>query len=87
MVEIQKSTDKWFGKLQADVSKKIGSFVAFVFILFAIGIWLGITVGRMYPQQAILAVLLTAFAGLVAYYNRTIALALFILMLILVFIL
>jgi len=87
MVEIEKTADKWFGKLETDVTKKISAFVAFFFILIAIGIWAGITVARIYPQHAMIAVLLTAAAGLVAYFSRAFAIAIFVIMLILVFIL
>lgn len=87
MVEIQKSTDKWFTKLMADVTKKIEHFVAFLFFIITIAMWFGIFIVQRFPHQAILAVVLTALAGLVAYFNRAFAVAVFIIMLIFVFIL
>lgn len=85
MVEFGKTADKWFGKIQADVTKKIGSFAAFLFILMAIGAWVGITLAKHYPEHAWLAILVPAVAGLFAYLNRAFATAIFAIMLIIVF--
>jgi hypothetical protein len=87
MVEIQKTVDGWFTKIQTDIGKKIGAFVAFFFFLLAIGIFIGIIAMQHYPEQAMLAVLFPAIAGIIAYYNRAFAIIIFIIMLIFIFIL
>ncbi len=81
-MEFNKTVDKWFSDLQKRVDKAISSFVAFLFILVAIGAMLGIFVATRYPDQAIWAVLGPAIIALIAYYNRAFALAIFILLLI-----
>ncbi|MEI7961759.1 MAG: hypothetical protein WCI04_05480 [archaeon] len=86
MVEVQKSVDKWFAKIQADIGKKIGAFVAFLLFLLAIGIFIGINAAQHFPRQAMLAVIIPAVAGVIAYYNRTFAVVLFVIMLIFIFI-
>ena len=85
MVEIQKTVDKWFAKILADINKRLGAFVAFLFFLLAIGIFIGITAMTHFPKQAMLAVLVTAAVGIIAYYNKTVALVVFVGMLIFVF--
>ena len=80
-----KKTDNWFNKLQKDITSKIGHFVAFFFLIIAAGIWAGIIVAQHYPEQAMLAVLLAAVAGLIAYFNRTFATIIFIIMILFVF--
>lgn len=86
MVEFGKTADKWFGKIQADIGKKIENFVAFFFFMIAAGILIGVVIVQHYPQQAMLAVLFPAAAGIFAYYNRAFAVAVFVIMLILIFI-
>jgi len=94
MVEIQKTIDKWlgqktvdewFGKVQKEVASKIGNFVAFMFFLIALGAWIGMSVAHNYPHESILAILIPAAAGIIAYYNRTFATAVFVIILAMVF--
>jgi len=80
-----KTADKWFGKILADVNKKINAFVAFFFFLLAVGMFIGVTVVQNYPEQAMLAVGLTAVAGLIAYINRALAILVFVIMIALIF--
>jgi hypothetical protein len=87
MVEVQKTLDSWFGKVQKEVSVKIAHFVAFVFFMVAIGAFLGIMIMQHYPSQAMMAVLLPALAGAIAYYNRAFATGVFVLLILIVFIL
>jgi hypothetical protein len=86
MVEVQKTLDGWYGEIQKEIATKIGHFVAFFFFMIAIGAWVGIMVFQHYPGQALLAVLLPALAGAIAYYNRTFATAIFVLLIIIVFV-
>jgi hypothetical protein len=53
----------------------------------AIGAFIGIAVTQHYPNQAMLAIILPALAGALAYYNRAFATFVFVIMLIFVFIL
>ena len=87
MVEVQKTLDVWYGKVQKEVSGKISHFVAVLFFIMAIGAFLGIMVMQHYPGQALMAVLLPALAGAVAYYNRAFATGIFVLLILIVFIL
>ncbi len=86
MVEIQKTLDKWFGKVQKEVSSKIGNFVAFMFFLVALGAWIGMSVAHNYPNESLLAIMLPAVAGLLAYYNRAFATAVFVVVILMIFI-
>ena len=86
MVEIEKTVDKWFGKLQKKASDTVPHFVAFLFFVLAVGAFIGIMVTHNYPAQAMLAVLFPALAGALAYYNRSFAALVFVLMIIFVFI-
>ncbi len=73
--------DDWFTKIEKYVTAKIGSFVAFLFVLYALGALTTIMVMQHYPNQAFLVVLIPAVAGAISYYNRAFAtVAFFILM-------
>ncbi len=85
-MEIQKTLDGWFTKIQKEVASKIGNFVAFFFFLIAIGAWIGISVAHNYPNESLLAVMLPAVAGLLAYYNRAFATAVFIIVILMIFV-
>lgn len=86
MVEIQKTVDGWFGKIQKDVTKGVSQFTAFLFILIALGAFIGISAAHAYPQHAIWAVIVPAAAGLLAYYNRAFATVVFVVVLLLIFV-
>jgi len=87
MIEIQKTLDVWFGKLQKEVNTKIPHFVAFFFFIIALGAFLGIVIVQRYPGQAMMAVLLPALAGAIAYYNRAFAAGIFAFLILIIFIL
>ncbi|MFA6064719.1 MAG: hypothetical protein WCW44_03195 [archaeon] len=87
MVEVQKTLDVWFTKVQKEVSVKISYFVAFFFFIIAFGAFLGIMIMQHYPGQAMMAVLLPALAGAIAYYNRAFATGIFALLILIVFVL
>ena len=87
MVEIQKTLDAYFTKLQKKAVDTLPHFVAFLFFILAIGAFIGMAVMQNYPNQAMLAIILPALAGALAYYNRAFATAVFLLMLLIVFIL
>ena len=86
MADIQKTLDSWFGKLQKESTTKTPHFAAFLFFMIAIGAFLGIMIMQNYPGQALMAVLIPALAGAVAYYNRAYATAIFLLLVIIIFI-
>jgi len=87
MVEIQKTLDAYFTKLQKKAADTMAHFVAFSFFVLAIGAFIGIAVTQHYPNQAMLAIILPALAGALAYYNRAFATFVFLIMLIFIFIL
>ncbi|MDO8427721.1 MAG: hypothetical protein Q7S92_00740 [Candidatus Diapherotrites archaeon] len=69
----------WVSKLITYVTSQIRTFVAFLFFVFTLGAVLGILIMYKAPQYAGLLVLAPAIMGLLAYYNTTIAVVLFIL--------
>lgn len=85
MVEIQKKVDSLFEKIKKSAADTIPHFVAFTFFMMAIGAFIGILITQNYPNQMMLAVILPALAGALAYYNRAFATAVFLLILILIF--
>jgi len=87
MVEIQKTLDGYFAKIQKKAADTLPHFVAFLFFILAIGAFIGVAVSQSYPNQAMLAIILPALAGALAYYNRAFATAVFVLMIIFVFLL
>jgi len=85
MVDIQKALDTWFGKLQKEVATKVPNFAAFFYFMISIGALIGIMVMQHYPGQALMAVLIPALAGAIAYYNRAYATAIFLLIIVIIF--
>ena len=85
MVEINKKIDSWYKKIQDYLTKKIGTFVAFMFFLYAIGALTTILVMTKYPQHIYLIVIIPAIAGVISYYNRAFATATFFLIMLLIF--
>jgi hypothetical protein len=85
MVEVEKTVDSWYQKIQKKVGTGISNFVAFFFFVMAIGAWIGIVTFYHYPNQALLAVIFPALAGAIAYYNRSFATAVFLLLIIVIF--
>jgi hypothetical protein len=77
--------DSWFIKIQDYTTKKIGSFVAFLFLLVAWGAFTAIIVMQRWPEYAFLTVAVPGAAGLLAYYNRSVAIVLFALLIVFAF--
>ena len=87
MGKTTEKVDHWFEKAQNYITAKIGSFVAFLFLLIALGAFAGIIVTQRWPEYSIFTVILPGAAGIIAYYNRPAAIFLFgVLMLLIVFI-
>ena len=78
--------DSWFGKVQKYVSLKIGSFVAFIFLVFAAGSFVSLIVIQRWPEMAWLTIVIPLIAGIIAYYDRTVATILFVLFILFFFI-
>jgi hypothetical protein len=79
--------DKWFTKISDSVSEKIGGFVAFMFFLVALGALASLIVVHKWPEFGYLTVIVPVIAGVLAYYDRTIATVLFTLLILFAFIL
>jgi hypothetical protein len=73
MGETSKRVDGWFESIQKYVTGKIGSFVAFLFLLYSAGALTALFVMTRYPNHAYLVVIIPALAGAIAYYNRAFA--------------
>jgi len=78
----QLTIDNFFNQLLERATKTIQVFVAFIFLLIAIGAFYGYIVVIRFPEMALLLLMLPAVIGLLAYYNKEIALVLFILVII-----
>ena len=70
--------DSWFGKIENYVTGVIGAFVAFLFLIFAGGAAFALFIAESWPEKAFLVVLIPAASGILAYYNRTYAILVFI---------
>ncbi len=72
--------DTWFGKIETYVTGVIGAFVAFLFLIFAAGAGAALFVAEQWPEKTFMIVLIPAVSGLMAYYNRTYATLIFIIL-------
>jgi len=79
-----KQVDSFFTKISGKIEGNVSAFVAFLFIIITMGIYLGHIVTLRAPEQIYLALLVPLVLALIAYYNRTIATALFVLLLLIV---
>jgi len=70
-------TDAIFQKISEKASERISTFVAFLFLLLTAGIIIGILIGIHSPKYMYQAIAAPAIMGLIAYYNRDIAVVLF----------
>ena len=57
---------------------QISRFVAFLFLLFAVGAFFGAFVYTRFPEIGVYLIIAPAVLGLIAYYNRVAALVLFV---------
>ncbi len=78
--------DLWYTKIMSSITAGVSSFVAFLFFLFTIGAFFGLITAMRWPHLASWIVIIPAIIGLIAYYNRTFATAVFFLLIIFVFI-
>ncbi|MCD6478806.1 MAG: hypothetical protein J7L44_02860 [Candidatus Diapherotrites archaeon] len=69
--------DSIFQKLSEKVAERISTFVAFLFLLLTIGIIIGLSIAMHHPKYIYHAIAIPAILGLIAYYNRDIAVVLF----------
>jgi len=70
--------DSFFRGVSNYITGTISAFVSFLFFVFTLGavvIWIA---QRLAPEFVELIILLPAVAGIIAYYNRTFAIVLFI---------
>ncbi len=82
---ITKKTDDWYTKIEKYVTQKIGTFVAFLFLIFALGALITIQIVTRWPQHSYLVVILPLIAGVISYYNRAVATFFFIIFMFLIF--
>ncbi len=80
----ENKVDKWINKIQDYIATRISAFVAFMFLLVALGSSITILVITKWPEYTFLTVLGPVTAGIIAYYNRTIAVILFALLILLI---
>jgi len=76
--EQNSSVDRWYVRLANWITVNIQRFVAFLFLLLAMGIVLGIFIATNRPQYIIPAVLAPILVALLSYYSRGIAILIFI---------
>ncbi len=77
--------DKLFTDLLNYITKSISTFVAFLFILITFGAIIGYMVGVRREDEWL--VITPAIIGMIAYYNRAFAVAIFLIVLVFVFLL
>jgi hypothetical protein len=70
--------EKRFSTFADYIGSQISTFVAFLFLLFALGAFFGAFVYTRFPEIAIYFIIAPAALGLIAYYNRTVAVVLFV---------
>lgn len=71
--------DKLFKKLSGKVVERVSTFVAFLFLLYASGVMLGIFIVTQHPEYIYHAIAAPVILGLISYYNRDVAMVLFVL--------
>ena len=76
---MESKTDSWFEKIKNFVSSNISQFVAIMFLIFSIGMAYGIYIMIRNPSHQMLYLSAPPLMGVLAYYNRDLALILFIL--------
>ena len=59
------------------VGEKAGAFAAFLFLILAIGIFIGYMVMARWPDMILYAIIAPVVIGLAAYFNRALAVLLF----------
>lgn len=77
--------DSWYDQVLAFVSQQISSFVAFLFLMFSAGAFYGAWVSARWHSDLHLFLLAPIAMAVIAYYNRTFATIVLILILVLAF--
>ncbi|MFH1224506.1 MAG: hypothetical protein V1676_01755 [Candidatus Diapherotrites archaeon] len=76
--------DGWVEKVLEYVTKQISSFVAFLFLLFSAGAVYGSVITARQHELGVWLLIAPAVLGLMAYYSRAFALAVFALLILLI---
>ena len=79
--------DSWYCKIMDWVTTQVADFVAFLFIVFSLGMVYGWFIVSKNPQFGTTLLLVPPILGVIAYFNRAFATAIFILVILLVIIL
>jgi predicted PurR-regulated permease PerM len=77
--------DRVFDRFSSYLSERISAFVAFLFMLIALGSFYGYFIVPHFAEFAIYLLMAPVVLALIAYYNRTFASILFVLLLFFVF--
>ncbi|MBN2126976.1 MAG: hypothetical protein JW703_01125 [Candidatus Diapherotrites archaeon] len=75
---MESKSDSWLEKVKDFVSKNISQFVAIMFLIFSIGMAYGVYITMRTPNHEMLYLAAPPLMGILAYYNRDIALILFV---------
>lgn len=78
--------DNIFDKFSSYLSARISTFVAFLFVLIAIGGFYGYFIVTRFPELSIYLLITPLVIALIAYYNRTFATIMFLAVIALTFI-
>ncbi len=70
--------DGFFEKIENYITSGISTFVAFLFVLISVGAFYGFLVAKHQADVAVYFLIAPAIVGLIAYYNRAFAVAIFI---------
>lgn len=81
------TVDRAFDKLLGYLSHQISSFVSFLFLLIALGGFYGYFIIARYEHLAVYLLIAPLALALIAYYNRTFATIIFVMLLFFVFLL
>jgi hypothetical protein len=76
---MESKSDSWIDKLKEYVSKNISRFTAILIVIFSIGMAYGVYIMAYVPNYQMLYFAAPPTMGILAYYNRDIALILLVL--------
>ncbi len=79
--------DSLFDKFSSYLSARVSTFVAFLFVLIAFGGFYGYFIVTRFPELSIYLLITPLVIALIAYYNRTFATIMFLIILAVTFIL
>ena len=81
------TVDRIFDRVSSYLSDRISTFVAFLFLLVALGTFYGYLIVPRFPEFSIYLLIAPLIIALISYYNRTFATIMFFAVLVLVLIL